>query len=150
MDKRTLLIGVMILAGASSAFGQAAAESVMIHSMSAGAGAKAGSSLGRSTNNAASGLAGRLNSTMSGATSHHSASNTLVRPAPATSVAKPQAPCQAAESKQAVAPQVGQTQQGQTQAAATTRPNCPANVPSQAEQDKNKYKKFVTLTFDNK
>src|SRR5262249_6455319 len=49
MKKRILLVGVMILTGAISAFGQAAAESVMIHSMSAGAGAKAGTSLGRST-----------------------------------------------------------------------------------------------------
>jgi hypothetical protein len=141
MKKRILLVGVMILTGAISAFGQAAAESVMIHSMSAGAGAKAGTSLGRSTNNAASALGGRLGSTMSSTLSSRPSPSrhATVRPAvPPPAGTKAPVPCAQPDPKQP----------GQTQVGTNTKPDC--QTPTHAEPDKTKYKKFVTLTFDNK
>lgn len=139
MKRRILLSGLIVLAGAAYAFGQAAAESVMIHSMAAGAGAKAGTSLGRSTSSAASGLGGRLGSTMAGATPSHASRRATIRPAaPAPAGTSAQVPCTQADPKQA----------GQTQAGTSVKPDCQKKAPSQADQDKAKYKKFVTLTFD--
>jgi hypothetical protein len=139
MKRSILLVGVVMLAGAVAAFCQAAAESVMIHSMSAGAGAKAGTSLGRSTSNAASRLGGRLGSATSGATSHSSGrTHATIRPA-APPMAETKAPASCAQPDPKPA-----------QAGTNPKPDCQVKAPSQAEQDKARYKKFVTLTFDNK
>jgi hypothetical protein len=139
MKQSIVLSGILVLGCAASAFGQAAAESVMIHSMSAGAAAKAGTSLGRSTNSAASRLGGRLGNTMSNSTSPRSSGSgraMIRRAAPAASGAAAQIPCAQPDPKPA----------GQTQA--NVKQDCQTKAPSQADQDKAKYKKFVTLTFD--
>ena len=140
---RIVLTVILGLCCAASAFGQAAAESVMINSMSAGAAAKGGTSLGRSTNSAASGLGARLGSTMSGTTASRPSSSgrATIRPAaPPSAATQAAVPCAQRDAKQA-----GQNQPGAT---GSGKPGCQIKAPSQADQDKAKYKKFVTLTFD--
>ena len=78
---------------------------------------------------------------MSNSTSSRSSGSgrATIRPAaPAASGTTAQIPCAQPDPKQA----------GQTQAGANVKPDCQTKAPSHADQDKAKYKKFVTLTFD--
>jgi len=142
MRKPTKLAIAILLASATPAFSQAAAESVMIHSMSAGATAKAGTSLGRSTSNAAGRLAGRLPGATPTASSHSAGAFS----SRGRGTALP--PKNAGTNTPGACPTTDQSSAGKTEAAKTeVQAGCQAAAPAQAPQDTNKYKKFVTLTF---